>query len=107
MYYYTELKQDGTYTVVDETPKKWEFDRIRKFVGGFIEYMPSDYMPKGMTGQVIGHEEARFNSNNVTNPFMEVLIDMFGEKWDCVGNLLLEQTEKQFNKWQASLTVEV
>lgn len=103
MYYYTHLKQDGTYVVLEQTATKWEYERLKKFTGGYIEYMPDDYLPKGMSGQVIGDEEGRLNSTNHRNPFMRVLTDDMGNEWYCVGDLLLEQTEKQFNKWQKSL----
>ena len=57
MYVYTALNQDGTKTVLDKTAKKWDYDRVKKFIGNLIEYLPSDYFADGMQGSVIGDEE--------------------------------------------------
>lgn len=100
MYYYTHLKQDGTFTVVDKTAKKWEYEQLRKFIQNYIEVIPDAYMPDNMNGTLYGDEEGRFNKDNKRNPFTKVLKDVDEAEWDCVGDLLLEQTEKQFNKWQ-------
>lgn len=100
-YTYTKLKQDGT-TETLHTGKKWNYEQIRDAVGGTIELIPRDYYPKNMTGQVYGHEEGRFNPFNHRNPIMKVLKGnpALGEpaEWDCVGDLILEQTEKQYVK---------
>lgn len=102
MYVYTLLLQDGSYVVLDKCFKKWKYKQISKLVGGMIEYIPTDYFPEGMRGSVIGNEEGRFNPVNHRNPHMKVLYDPMGRAWDTVGDLLLEQTEKQFAKWQES-----
>lgn len=98
-YTYTKLKQDGT-TETLHTGKKWQYEKLRDAVGGFIEIIPRDYYPKGLTGTVFGHEEARFNRDNHTNPHLKTITDIFGDKWDTVGDLVLEQTDKQYLKWQ-------
>jgi len=93
MHIYTLLNQDGTTQEIHRG-KKFEYDQLRDTIGGMIEIIPRDYYPEGMKGTVFGHEEARFDSSNHRNPHMLVL-----QEWDTVGNLLLEQTEKQHNKW--------
>lgn len=103
MYHYTSLNQDGTITDLGTSQKKWAYDRIKTFIGNYIECIPVVYFPKGMTGQVIGDEEARYNAWVERNPHMKVITDPFGQEWDCVGTLLLEQTEKQYAKWQELL----
>ena len=102
MYIYTLLKQNGTTEVLDTAKTKWKYEQLRDTVGGYIEIIPNSYYPKGMTGTVYGHEEARFNSDNHTNSHLKTITDIFGDKWDTVGDLLLEQTEKQNAIYTAS-----
>ena len=99
MYIYTALYQDGTTEELGRSAKKWKYEKIKEFIGGYIEYLPDSYFPEGMRGQVIGDEEGRFKAGNKRNPHMKVVVDPNGGQWDCVGDLLLEQTEKQSIKW--------
>ena len=103
MYIYTALKQDGTTEVLDTCKTKWDYKKLSGHIGGFIEIIPSDYYPKGLTGTVYGHEEGRFNELNHRNPHLLAITDTFGDVWDTVGDLLLEQTEKQNATWLATL----
>lgn len=99
MYIYTALYQDGTTKELGRSTKKWKYKQLSDYVGGMIEYIPTSYFPKGMSGQVIGNEEGRFIAGNRRNPHMKVVVDPNGNQWDTVGDLLLEQTEKQNIKW--------
>lgn len=104
MYIYTILKQNGQIETLEPCKTKWKYEQLRKQVDGMIEIIPETYYPKGMKGTVYGNEEARFNSNNTRNQCMLVITDDFyGDEWDCVGDLLLEQTEKQYANWYGML----
>lgn len=102
LYQYTILKQDGTK---EELPpqKKMDFDKVREILKcRTIEFIPKDYHPSWIKGfrYVMGDENAGVMINmadrvNYRNPHMEVLTDMFGEEWDVIGDLLLEQTYKE------------
>lgn len=100
MYYYTLLKQDGTDESLAATPKKWSYEVLREEIGNIIEIIPESYMPENMQGTVYGDEEARFNPENTTNRHMKMLVDDDGGVWDVVGDLILEQTEKEYFEWK-------
>lgn len=103
MYVYTALYQDGRIEVLDTPKKKWKGEKIWEYLGGYMEMIPKDYYPTKMNGTVLGESEARFKPQNHRNPHMQVIHDMFtGRDWDCVGNLLLEQTERQNKIWLES-----
>lgn len=100
-YVYTHLKQDGSSIELARVSKKWDYTKLRAFIGNSIEYIPEEYFMDGLKGQVIGDEEARYNTNNVRNQHMKIIHDpIFNEDWDVVGDLLLEQTEKQNQAWK-------
>lgn len=96
LYQYTLLNQDGTMEVLEPCQKK-EF----RGAGGLyellncstIEIIPSLYYKTKKWGKctVYGDEEGRFNSENIRNPHMDVLNDIDGMEWDCVGTLVKEE----------------
>lgn len=101
MILYTLLKMDGTEEELLQTEKEVELSQLYKWLNcTTVKLIPSDYYPDGMQGTVFGNEEGRFNDDNHRNPHMKVLHDPMGQAWDTVGDLLLEQTEKQHDKWQ-------
>jgi len=100
MYYYTHLLQNGETADLGTSKTKWKYPKLKAAVDGYIELIPRDYYPPGMSGTVYGNEEGRFNPDNHRNPHLLTLKDIVGNEWDTVGDLLLEQTEKQYKDWQ-------
>lgn len=104
MYIYTKLRQDGRFITYEPSKTKWTYEQLKNQVNGMVEIIPKNYYPIGMNGTVYGNEEARFNSDNTRNQCMLVIKDdLYGDEWDTVGDLLLEQTEKQYEKWYGQL----
>src|ERR1700756_4482375 len=98
LYQYTIYKQDGTIEELKPCKKK-EFGGIDGLYSILdcrtIELIPMDYVPKELgRGTYFGDEEARFNSNNHTNPHMKTITDVFGSVWDVVGDIVKESVYK-------------
>lgn len=106
MKYYTLLKQDGTRELF-YSGKALPYDELRDKLGcRILELIPKDYYPDGMVGTLWGDEEGRFNPDNKRNPHTKVLrgLPEFGQDhdWDCVGDLILEQTQAQYSRWKVN-----
>ena len=94
MYIYTLLKQNGTTEVLDTAKTKWKYEQLRDTVGGYIEIIPNSYYPKGMTGTVYGHEEARFNSDNHTNSHLKTITDILKKNKPKHNMLVITRTNR-------------
>jgi len=94
LYKYTVLRQDGTVQVLPPCEKK-EFRGAGGLYDlldcGTIEIIPKVYYKPTGRFTLYGDEEGRFNDENHTNPHFEVIIDMFGQRCDVVGDIVKEE----------------
>jgi hypothetical protein len=98
---YELLGQDGTTKVIAENvPRKTVQDFYEILKCSTVELIHPAYYPgKYEPGWVVyGDENGQDNSENIRNPFMQVLEGdpAYGEpaEWDVVGNLILEKEVK-------------
>ncbi len=95
-YNYTLYKEDGTKEVIAENVERKTVQEMYPILDcQLVELIPRDYYPKeDIENENVlfwGDEEGRMIDEPVRNPHMQVLYDVEGNPWDCIGNLIREE----------------